>query len=354
MGISMPNMTFANVFTGNAFSAVTLTTNINNVPFTPNLLGDLGLYYVDGVRTTDIAINERGGKLEIIKTSPRGAPPETTTHAKSKMRKATAVHIAVEDTVTADEAQDAINSASMMGQPQLQAANDLLQERMEGPIGLRQRIELTHEYHRMGGIQGIVVDQDGSELYNWYDFFGLPTPDPININFGALTADGGVFEVKCTEIKRTLKRALGGLPITTMRPVVLCGDNYFDQVYSNKETKAARKNRDTGRENDVFTRNMAFDSFIYGGVTWINYQGTDDGKVGIDKDVGRLFPFGVPGLFQQLFAPPDIYGMTSVKGMPVFAYMPPEKQTSKQATIEAQSNPLTLCLRPGALIEMTK
>ena len=353
MGIAIPNITLANVFTGDAFSAVTLTANVNNVPFTPNFLGQIGLYYVDGIRTTDVAVNERNGKLEIIKTSERGAEPETTTHAKGIMRKATAAHLAVEDTINADEVQNAINSGAVLGQSQMASAQDLVQERMEGPFGLRARIELTHEYHRLGGIQGLVLDKDGSELYNWYDFFHIAPPAPSAVNFGALKADEGVFEKQCTVWKRQLVKACAGLPVTAMRPVALCGDNYYDAVYSNKEVKAARSNRDSGRDGDVFSQNKAYSSVQYGGITYVNYQGTDDGKVGIDTNKARLFPMGVPGLFQMLFAPPDNMGLTNMKGLPVFSFMPPSRQTERRAVLEGQSNPITMCLRPLSLLELT-
>jgi len=343
-----------NVFTGDAFSAVTLTSKVNNVPYTPQLLGAMGLYAVDGVRTTDIAVAERNGTLEVVQTSERGAPPKEIAFAKQNMRKATVSHIAIEAYVNADEVQNALAEAQLTGQPQLQTAQGLIDDRLSGPFGLRARIELTHEYHRLGGIKGIVVDKDASELYNWFTFFGISALADHNTNFGTLTADGGTFEMECTQLKRDMLRELEGLPVATMRPVAFCGDNYYDQVYSNKEVKAARKNRDTGRESDVFGKNQAFSSIEYGGITWVNYRGTKDGSVGIGTDEARLFALGVPGLFQMLFGPPDIMGMTNMKGLPVHAFMPPEKQTSRRATVEAQSNPLTLCVRPRSLRRLTK
>jgi hypothetical protein len=354
MGIAVPQVTLPNVFTGDAFTAVTLTAQVNNVPYTPQFLGTTGLFFVDGVRTTDIAIAQRNGALEVVATSERGAAPEPIDHAKRDMRKASCVHIALTGHVNADEVQNAIADALMTGQPQLQAVEGLVEDRLNGPFGLRARIELTHEHHRLGAIQGVVVDKDGSALYDWYSFFGIDVPPPHNTNFGTLTADGAVFETECTALKRAMLGALEGLPITGMKPVALCGDNYFDQVYGNKEVKAARKNRDTGRESDVFGENKAFATFEYGGIVWANYRGTSDGKVGIPTNKARLFPMGVPGLFQMLFGPPDIMGMTNMKGLPVHAYMPPESQTSRRAVVEAQSNPLTLCIRPKALMELTK
>ena len=343
-----------NFFTGDAFSALTLTTQINNVPFTPNLLGTLGLFFSDGVPTTNVAISERNGLLEVVQTSPRGAPPSQITHPKRNMRDAKCQHIAIEAEVYADEVQNAVSQAMMNGQPQLAAVEELAEDRLNGPFGLRQRIELTHEYHRLGAIKGVVLDKDLTTLYDWYDFFGIVPVADHNTNYGALTPDGGAFEAECTGLIRDMCLELEGLPIASMVPVSFAGNNYFDQVYSNKEVKAARKIRDTGRDSDVFSSSKAFKTFEYGGILWVNYRGTKDGTVGIGPDEARLFPMGVPGLFQQLFGPPDIMGMTNMKGLPVHAYMPPESQTSRLAVIEAQSNPLTFCAKPRSLRRLTK
>ncbi len=343
------------VFTGDAYSAITLTTKINNAPYSPQLLGAMGLYAADGVRTTDIAVEEVNGTLTIVATSERGAPPTQIDHSKRKLRKEGADHIALEAHVKADEVQNALGDAALGGDPALQSVEGLVDDRLNGPFGLRARIELTHEYHRLGGIKGIVVDKDPNKvLHNWFTFFGIAALADHNTNFGALTVDGGAFELECTGMVRDMTRELEGFAVAMMRPIAFCGDNYFDQVYSNKEVKAARKIRDTGRDSDVFGLSKAFAKLDYGGITWVNYRGTKDGAVGIGTDEARLFPLGVPGLFQMMFAPPDIMGMTNMKGLPVFAFMPPEKQTSRQATVEAQSNPLTVCARPRSLRRLTK
>ncbi|MBP2291040.1 major capsid protein [Azospirillum rugosum] len=351
MGISIPQISMQNLFIGRAFDVMTLTTAVNNVPYTPQFLGSLGddLFLSEGVRTTDIAIQETNGNLEVIKTSERGAPAEQSTNPKRNLRKASTVRIAKQAHVNADEVQNALGDAALTGTPQLQTLEALINERAEGAFGLRAQVELTHEYHRLGGIKGVVLDKDGAELYDWYNFFGISPLADHTTNFGALTTDGGTFEQECMQLVREMTTELEGLPIVSMQPVVLCGDNYYDRVYTNKEVKAARKNRDAGRGGDVFEKSKAFSSFSFGGITFANYRGTKDGKVGIGKDEGRMFPLGVKGLFQMLFGPPDLLGMANFKGLPIYMYMPPEEQTIRRATVEAQSDPLTLCVRPRAL-----
>lgn len=344
------------VFSGNAFTAVSLTSRVNNTPYVPNFLASLpNTFEYDGVRTVDVAFEELNGAIEIIETSERGEAPKQADNDKRKIRKASCQHIAQERKVMADEVQSVIAMASDPAMAALQTPEALIYERLEGPTGLRQAIELTHEYYRLGQIQGIVVDKDPSkELFNWYTFFGISALTANTTNFGALTVDGGVFEVECAAMVRAMVKELEGLVVTNMRPVALCGDNYYDQVYSNKEVKAARKNRDTGRDSDVFLKSKAYSSLDYGGITFVNYRGSANGDVGIHIDKARLFPTGVPGLFPFLFGPPDIMGLTNTKGLPVYAFMPPERQTSRMAVVEGQSNMLPGCRRPRALRSLLK
>jgi hypothetical protein len=351
-------MELPNMITGPGFSVMTLTTRLNNVTYRPNFLGSIpGLFSYDGFRGKTLGIEENNGSLSIIQTSERGTAPTQSGNAKRTLRDVSSARIAIEKHVYADEVTGILASSGPDLAPELaalQTPEALINERMEGPFGARAQIELTQEYHRLGAIMGIVLDKDASELFNWYTFFGISAVAAHNTNFAALTADAGTFEAQCAALKRTMVKELKGMPLTTMLPIALCGDNYFDQVYSNKEVVAARKTRDTGRDPDVFENNQAYSSVKYGGIWWVNYRGTDDGAVGIHTDKARLLPIGVPGLFQMQFGSPDILNWTNVKGLPVFAFMPSERQTSRQITMEAQSNAVTFCARPRALRELTK
>ncbi len=335
-----------NLFDGDAFSIVNLTAAIQNVPFAPHLLGDMGLFNAEGSPTTDIAVEIENGTLTVIPTSPRGSAPAQVTGTRRKVRKVETAHIAKETVIYADQVQN----VRAFGTTDPQNLEALVMARVNGPFGLRAQIELTHEYHRLGAIDGVVLDADGvTELHDWYSFFGETRPATVDVDFGALTADGSEFETECTGLVRTITKELGGLVLTNMQPVALCGDNFFDKVYGNKEVKAARKNRDTGKDGDVFGASKAFQRITYGGISWANYRGTDDGKVAVPTDEARLFPAGVPGLFQTHFAPADTWDAVNTPGLPIYLLQRRERQTESARVFEAQSNPLHLCIKPKAL-----
>lgn len=344
----------SDLFSPERFDFMTLTAQLNNVPFVPSLLGAMGLYAVDGVSTTDIAIEERNGTLSVIQTSEWGAPLPQLTAPKRNLRKAPVSHFGKEATIGVGEVQNALSQSALSGQPQLETIEGLVADRMDGPFGLRAQTELTHEHHRLGGISGVVLDADGtSELYNWFDFFGISPLADAEIDFDAMTADDAFFELQCTAIIRAALRECEDLPVTAARPVALCGDNFYDRVYSNKEVVAWRKTAGTGLGAAWLPGGQAFRSIDYGGISWVNYRGMKSGAVGVDANEARFFLHGVPGLFQMLFGPPDILGKTNMKGLPIFGFMPPSRQTERMAVIEAQSNPLTFCSRPRSLRTLT-
>jgi hypothetical protein len=93
------------VFSGSAFSMVALTDAINKMPFVPGRIGQLGLFREQGVSTTSVMIEEREGSLNLVETTARGAPAIQNTTNKRKARSWVVPHIALEDTILADEVQ---------------------------------------------------------------------------------------------------------------------------------------------------------------------------------------------------------------------------------------------------------
>ena len=104
------------IFSSSAFSMVALTDAINQMPFVPGRIGQLGLFREQGVSTTSVMIEEREGNLTLVETTSRGAPAVQHVANKRKARSLVVPHIALEDTILADEVQNvrAFGSESML------------------------------------------------------------------------------------------------------------------------------------------------------------------------------------------------------------------------------------------------
>ena len=60
-------------FDSDIFEMVSLTAAINEVDYTPNQIGSLGLFDPEGVSTTSVLIEKDGEKLGLVENKPRGS-----------------------------------------------------------------------------------------------------------------------------------------------------------------------------------------------------------------------------------------------------------------------------------------
>lgn len=336
-----------NIFAHEAFSMTSMSTAIQAAPYAPQLLGQLGIFTTERSRTTTVAIEEKGGVLSLIKTSPRGAPIEEGKGEGRRMRHFDTLRIARGKTLYASSVQNirAFGSVS-----ELQAVQNELADIMNGKTGLRAAVELTHEHMRLGAVQGKVLDADGSVLVNWYEEFGIDQPAEINFDLGNATAEGGEIRKQCNAVIRAMMRASHGawLPGQTYA-VGLCGDNFFDDLTGNAETRSTYLNQQEARDlrNDV---GQVFGSFRYGNILFINYRGTDDNStVAVHPDKCQFFPVGAPDAFRVGFSPAESFPFVNTPGQDVYAMVVTDKDRQEWVRPEVRSYPLFMCTRPGML-----
>lgn len=168
------------VFKKDAYNLVSLTTAINKLPFAPSAIGAMGLFNSKGVTTRTVAIEERDGKLILIPTAARGTMPHVSTRGKRKIRNFDVPYIPDNRAIWAYQIQG-VRAFGSEDEEETVATivNDNLAE-------MRQNFETTEEWHRIGAIQGIVLDADGtSVIYNWFDEFGI-TETVVNFDFTVL------------------------------------------------------------------------------------------------------------------------------------------------------------------------
>ncbi len=90
--------------------------------------------------------------------------------------------------------------------------------------------------------------------------------------------------------------------------------------------------------------------FTYGGIEFIEYDVTLDGLRFIPENVAQIFPVA-SGIFKMYNAPANYNEAVNTVGKPYYAKTA-ERKFNKGWEMEAQSNPLALCLIPEALFEL--
>ena len=74
------------------------------------------------------------------------------------------------------------------------------------------------------------------------------------------------------------------------------------------------------------------------------------GQTMVAAKKGHVYPVG-PGIFKQYHAPADWMETVNTMGLEYYARMD-VKEKSRGIDIEVQTNPLTLCTYPEALVEL--
>ena len=129
---------------------------------------------------------------------------------------------------------------------------------------------------------------------------------------------------------------------------MLCSASFLDAFVGHSSVEAAFDRYMNGE----FLRADLRGGFFFADVFWEEYRGNVNGIDFIEAGAAYMIPEGVPDLFVMNFAPADYMETVNTIGLPYYA-----KQElldfGKGVDLEAQSNPISVCTRPRAVIKLT-
>ena len=330
-----------NPFSNPAFSMANLTAAINLLPNRYGRLESLNLFPVKPVRFRQILIEEKNGVLNLLPTLPVGSPGTVGQRDKRKMRSFVVPHIPHDDVVLPEEVQ---GIRAFGSESELQTVASVMAEHLQT---MRNKHAITLEHLRMGALKGIILDADGSELYNLFDLFDI-TPKVVNFQLGAAGTD---IKKKCLDLKRHLEKNLKGERMSGVHCLV--SEEFFDAFTSHEKVVAAYD-----RWQDSFAlRSDMRSGFTFAGITFEEYSGeASDGDDNIHRFIeageGHAFPLGTVDTFATYFSPADFNETANTLGQPLYAKQEPRK-FERGTDIHTQSNPLPMCHRPAVLVKVT-
>jgi len=287
-------MSMNNPFEAPAFSMTALTAAINILPNLYGRLERMGLMPVRPVRFRQIAIEERNGVLNLLPTMPVGAPGTVGERGKRKLRSFSVPHIPHDDVVLPEEVQ---GIRAFGSENETEALANVLTDHLQS---MRNKHSITLEHLRMGALKGVILDADGSTLYDLYSEFEI-TAKSVNFVLGTATTN---VKSKCLEVLRHTEDNLRGEFMTSVHALV--SPEFFDQLTSHDKVVKAYERWMEG----AALRDDMRSGFTYGGITFEEYRGqaTDpDGNVRrfIAANEGHAFPMGTVETFATYFAPAD-------------------------------------------------
>ncbi len=330
-----------NPFSNPAFSMANLTAAINLLPNRYGRLESLNLFPVKPVRFRQILIEEKNGVLNLLPTLPVGSPGTVGQRDKRKMRSFVVPHIPHDDVVLPDEVQ---GLRAFGSETELETVAGVMARHLET---MRNKHAITLEHLRMGALKGIILDADGSTLYNLYDEFGIA---PKSINF-ALATDSTNVRQKCVDTLAHIEQNLLGEFMTGVR--CLCSQEFFEKLIAHPKVEKAYELFQQG----AVLRDDVRAGFTFGGIVFEEYRGqATDGSGATRRFIAageaHAFPVGTIDTFGTYVAPADFNETVNTLGQPLYA-----KQDSRKfergTDLHTQSNPLPMCHRPGVLVKLT-
>jgi len=337
------------VFNQDAFTLQALTAAFLKVPHKPMRLGELGLFQEEGVMTTSIQVESQDGQLSLIQSSERGGEAKDPhSDGKRKVRVFRSFHFERDGKVYADEVQNIREFGSATA---LQTVEALVNQRLATLVSAH---EVTLEYHRMNALRGILLDADGSTLYNLFTEFGV-TQQTKDFVFTTTTTDvrGAIVAAK-----RLAEDELGGAVVTGWRG--FCSQGWFDSFIGHGKVEESYK-----YQEGQMLRSDLRNGFQFADVVWEEYRGSvaKPGSVGggsatfVDTNCAYLVPIvdqSTPMLITR-FSPADYEETVNTIGLPRYAKQVPDPSgLNKYRRLNTQSNPICLNLRPRAVIKLTK
>ena len=323
------------IFNDDAFSVTSLTKGINETTYKPGRISALGLFEEEGISTTTVTIEKRKNGLVIVAAKERGADGTPVVADKGKVIPFTTTHLPLSAKIHADE----IIGKRAFGTTEHEMVQNVVNKRQQK---MRNALDVTIEYQRIGAITGKVLDADGTVLLDIYKAFDI---EQKSVSMALGTAG---TKVRSNVIK-AVRMSEDALEAAVTGYRVFCGRDFFDAFVEHDSVKDAYQRYNEGE----MLRNDPRGGFQYAGAIWEEYRGKVGDKKFIEDDVAYLVPEGVADMFVTHFAPANYMETVGTDGLPYYS-----KQEAgpmgKYIELEAQSNPLNLCTMPQGIIKLKK
>lgn len=324
------------IFKNDSFGFTKLVATVNRVPYVPTRLGEMGLFSAEGVSTLSVAIESQDGVLTLVPTAARGVPGPSKNMQRRALRNFSTVHLPQRVSMMADEIQ---GLRAFGSETDVELATTYLNKKLAIP---RRDLDITHEWQRMGALKGQVLDADGSTvIYNYFTEFGQTQ------STASFTLSDTTFKVlqAIVALKRQVEDKLGGVMMQGL--TVACSAEFFDALTSHPAVIEAYK-----YQASQFLRTDNREGFEFGGVTWFEYRGKVGSTRFIAANKAYAIPMGVPDLFKTYFSPAPYADTVNTMGLPFYARME-VLDWNVGVDVQVQSNPLHMCTRPEAIVELT-
>ncbi len=330
-------MNLANVFKSDVFSFMSLTAAINILPPRATTIDAFATFVESGINTTTVSVEEKDGKIGIVKSQPRGFVGRGQSSKKRRIRKFDVPHYPEFDAIHASEVQGVRQFGS---DSSMETVESKLAEKRSDLVDL---LNTTIDAGKWGAVQGVLYDADGSVLYDWFDEFGVARNE-ISIDLSDATIN---LRDEVIKAKRQAEKELGGY--TWSKFTLALPAAVFDAFVSHPSLKEAY---DRWQDGAYLRADNRAGFMIADNVEVKSVDITDlgNGLKTIPDDEGFMIP-NANSLLKVNYSPADTLEAANTIGLPY--YMGSELMPfGKGVDLIAETNFLAYAEKPRAIVRI--
>ena len=320
------------------YSMVELTEAINVLPNMYGRVNELGLFKAKSTTTAAAMIEMKNGVLTLVPTVPYGAPASKNKSGRRNIRTFTIPHTPLEDIVRASE----VSGVRAFGsQNTAETVNGVVSDKMQE---MKNKIDQTMEWRKMGALKGQVLDADGTTvLEDYFASFGV-TQYVVDFDLSNTATN---VRAKTLDVARHIEDNLMGEMMQRIH--VLASPEWFDGFISHGSVEKAFVNyaEAAGKIGGDPRKGFSFGAF-----TIEEYRGVVDGHRFIAAGEAHAFPIGTNDTFSNYSAPADFIETVNTLGLPFYARQQ-NTDFNRGVDIHVQANQLPLVTRPAVLVKLS-
>lgn len=342
------------IFRNDGFTPIALQRVVDNEPFVPQMLGQLGLFDPEPLEGTDkVMLYEEDGNIRMVPITQRGEPDSVQKRDVGRLRVLETLRLAKQDSLRAGELWKTTATA-LPESIRLRNATDLISKRL---AKLHSDLEATKELHRFGAIQGKILDVDGSVAVNFFTEYGIADPTAIDINFGTTTEDQLQMFIQ-ENFEQPMVESLNNRALPGVRIVALAGNGLWGKLMRHPAVREIWKAQQTGRaiamQVNPLAKSNLWESIWFAGIEWVHWRGMTGGQMAVPTNQAILFPVGATDVFKVFWAPGETLHDVDKPGKSEYPYIQPDTrdQMPEFVDIFLRSYPLYACIYPQCLMRM--
>jgi hypothetical protein len=335
------------------YTATDLTEQVNVIPNLYGLVNQLNIFPTEGSISTIVEMRYENGVLRVLPAKERGTASTPMLSQTGKTVFLEIPHFPSQDLITPKDLQDILVVAA-----RTKRHITLEEEVAKRLFNIRNTHAITREWVRASALQGLITDGNGNTIYNLYSVFGI-TNTTVDFVLGTPTTD---VNSKCAAIWQQITGNLKGEVMNSIEAIV--DPTFFEKLVTHDNVEKYYLQAEQALQLAAIVRkqspgNMWGREFLFQRILFREYYGTAPIKSGgaitstpfWAAGTGTANPVGTMNMFRTYDAPANDVRFVGEIGAEIYV-SPKILDHGKGVELESESNPLAVCRRPEATVQI--